>query len=165
MAFDQGASRPQSTITAKSTGAPQNSWRLKLKKIQRIYRNIDGKRLVSSLFLNFNYLSFQRKKWGRGRKKVVGPRPYQPLPLRGPWCAKPCEGKLCFRMTHHLIRLKLPNFLQNIEKQMRKIRVQSPVVSNGRQYLGSGGVQLTCAMQAMLCSNILHLFLYGAHFC
>ena len=36
MAFDQGASRPQSTITAKSTGAPQNAWRLKLKKIQRI---------------------------------------------------------------------------------------------------------------------------------
>ena len=36
MAFDQGASRPQSTITAKSTEAPQNAWRLKLKKIQRI---------------------------------------------------------------------------------------------------------------------------------
>ena len=36
MAFDQGASRPQGTITAKSTGAPQNAWRLKLKKIQRI---------------------------------------------------------------------------------------------------------------------------------
>ena len=57
MAFDQGASRPQDTITAKGTGAPQNAWRLKLKKIQRIYS---------------------------GRKKVVGPRPYQPLPLRGP---------------------------------------------------------------------------------
>ena len=28
MAFDQGASRPQGTITAKSTGAPQNAWRL-----------------------------------------------------------------------------------------------------------------------------------------
>ena len=37
MAFDQGASRPQGAITAKSTGAPQNAWRLKLKKIQRIY--------------------------------------------------------------------------------------------------------------------------------
>ena len=36
MAFDQGASRPHGTITAKSTGAPQNAWRLKLKKIQRI---------------------------------------------------------------------------------------------------------------------------------
>ena len=36
MAFDQGASRPQGTITAKRTGAPQNAWRLKLKKIQRI---------------------------------------------------------------------------------------------------------------------------------
>ena len=36
MAFDQGASRPQSTITAKSTEAAQNAWRLKLKKIQRI---------------------------------------------------------------------------------------------------------------------------------
>ena len=40
MAFDQGASWPQSTITVKSTGArtgaPQNAWRLKLKKIQRI---------------------------------------------------------------------------------------------------------------------------------
>ena len=36
MAFDQGASRPRGTITVKSTGAPQNAWRLKLKKIQRI---------------------------------------------------------------------------------------------------------------------------------
>ena len=36
MACDQGASRPQGTITAKSTRAPQNAWRLKLKKIQRI---------------------------------------------------------------------------------------------------------------------------------
>ena len=36
MAFDQGASRLQGTITAKSTGAPQNAWHLKLKKIQRI---------------------------------------------------------------------------------------------------------------------------------
>ena len=36
MAFNQGASRPKGTITAKSTGAPQNAWRLKLKKIQRI---------------------------------------------------------------------------------------------------------------------------------
>ena len=36
MAFDEGASRPQGTITAKSTGASQNAWRLKLKKIQRI---------------------------------------------------------------------------------------------------------------------------------
>ena len=83
-AFDQGASRPQSTITAKNTGAPQDASRLKLKKIQTIQRNIDGRKLVSSLFFNFNYFSFQHKKWGRGRKKVVGPRPYQPLPLRGP---------------------------------------------------------------------------------
>ena len=30
---------------------------------------------------------------------------------------------------------------------MRKIRVHSPGVSNGRPYLGSGGGQLTCAMQ------------------
>ena len=36
MVFNQGASRPKGTITAKSTGAPQNAWRLKLKKIQRI---------------------------------------------------------------------------------------------------------------------------------
>ena len=36
MACDQGASRPQGTITAKSTRAPQNAWRLKLKKMQRI---------------------------------------------------------------------------------------------------------------------------------
>ena len=47
---------------------------------------------------------------------------------------------------------------------MRKIRVQSPVVSNGQRQLGSGGGQLTCAMQDTLCSNIPHLFLYGAHF-
>ena len=58
MAFDQGASRPQGTITAKSTGAPQNAWRLKLKKMQRMKWNIDGKKLVSSLFFNFNYFSF-----------------------------------------------------------------------------------------------------------
>ena len=36
MAFDQGASLPQGTITAKSTGAPQNAWCLKLKKMHRI---------------------------------------------------------------------------------------------------------------------------------
>ena len=85
MAFDQGASRPQGAITANSTGAPQNAWHLKLKKIQRIQRNIDRKKTCfQSFFLNFNYFSFQRKKWGRGPKKVVGLRPYQPLPLRGP---------------------------------------------------------------------------------
>ena len=38
IAFDQGASRPQGTITVKSTGAPQNAWRLKLKRIKRIYK-------------------------------------------------------------------------------------------------------------------------------
>ena len=62
MAFDQGASRPQGTITAKSTGKPQNAWRLKLKKIQRIQRNIDGKILVSSLFFILIFFSFQCKK-------------------------------------------------------------------------------------------------------
>ena len=36
MAFNQGASRPKGTITAKSIGDPQNAWRLKLNKIQRI---------------------------------------------------------------------------------------------------------------------------------
>ena len=51
MAFGQGASQPQGTITAKSTGAPQNAWRLKFKKIQRIYRNIDGKNLFQVFFL------------------------------------------------------------------------------------------------------------------
>ena len=50
MAFDQGASRPQGTITAKSTGAPQNAWRLKLKKIQRMYQNMDGKNLFQVFF-------------------------------------------------------------------------------------------------------------------
>ena len=70
-AFDQGASRPQSTITAKNTGAPQDASRLKLKKIQRIQRNIDGKNLFQAFF-HFNYFSFQRKKWRRGRKKSGG---------------------------------------------------------------------------------------------
>ena len=56
-AFDQGASRPQSTITAKNTGAPQDASRLKLKKIQRIWRNIDGKNLFQAFF-HFNYFSF-----------------------------------------------------------------------------------------------------------
>ena len=32
----KGQVGPTETITAKSTGAPQNAWRLKLKKIQRI---------------------------------------------------------------------------------------------------------------------------------
>ena len=56
------------------------------------------------------------------------------------------------------------NFLENVEKQMRKSRVKNPVVSKSRGYLGNGGGQLTCAMQDMLCSTILHLFLYQAHF-
>ena len=56
MAFNQGASWPQGTITAKSTGNPQNAWRLKLKKIQKVGAG--------------------------GAKKVVGPRalPAPPAP-------------------------------------------------------------------------------------
>ena len=40
------------------------------------------KKLVSSLFFILIIFVFSAKKWGRGHKKVVGPRPYQPL--RGP---------------------------------------------------------------------------------
>ena len=69
MAFDQGASRPQGTITAKSTRAPQNASRLKLKKIQRIQRNIDGKKLVSSLFFILIFFLFSAKSGGGGAKK------------------------------------------------------------------------------------------------
>ena len=69
MAFDQGASRPQGTITAKSTGAPQNAWRLKLKKIQRIWRNIDGKKLASGLFFIIIIFLFSAKSGGGGAKK------------------------------------------------------------------------------------------------
>ena len=73
MAFDQGASRPQGTITAKSTGAPQNAWRLKLKKIQRIERNIDGKKLVSSLFfILIIFFLAQKVGAGAGAQKSGG---------------------------------------------------------------------------------------------
>ena len=73
MAFDQGASRPQGTITAKSTGAPQNAWRLKLKKIQRIERNIDGKKLVSSLFfILIIFFLAQKVGAGAGAQKCGG---------------------------------------------------------------------------------------------
>ena len=80
MAFDQGASRPQDTITAKSTGAPQNTENI----VE--YRR---KKLVSGLLFNSIIFLFNAKSGGRGRKKVVGPRPYQPLPLRGP-----CQERL-----------------------------------------------------------------------
>ena len=78
MAFDQGASRPRGTITAKSTGAPQNAWRLKLKKIQRIQRIQTEKNLFQVFFYLIIFI-FCVKSGGRG-KKVVGPRPYQPPP-------------------------------------------------------------------------------------
>ena len=68
MAFDQGASRPKGTITAKSTRAPQNASRLKLKKIQRIQRNIDRKKLVSSLFFILIFFLFSVKSGGGGAK-------------------------------------------------------------------------------------------------
>ena len=84
MAFDQGASRPQGTITAKSTGAPQNSWRLKLKKIQRIQRNIDGKKLVSSFFFFLIIFPFSAKSGGGGAKKWWGRGPTSPSPSAVP---------------------------------------------------------------------------------
>ena len=54
--------------------------------------------------------------------------------------------------------LEESNFLENVEKQMRKSRVKSPVVNNSRGQLGKSGGQLTCAMQDTLCSNSPHLF-------
>ena len=85
MAFDQGASRPQSTITAKSKGAPQNAWRLKLKKIQRIQRNIDEKKLVSSfLFFILIIFLFSAKSGGGGAKKWWGRGPTSPSPSAVP---------------------------------------------------------------------------------
>ena len=84
MAFDQGASRPQSTITAKSTGAPQNDWRLKLKKIQRILRNIDGKKFVSRFFFILIIFLFSAKCGGWGAKKWWGRVPTSPSPSAVP---------------------------------------------------------------------------------
>ena len=84
MVFNQRASRPKGTITVKSTGAPQNAWRLKLKKIQRIWRNIDGKKLASSLFFYFNYFSFSAKSGGGGAKKWWGRGPTSPSPSAVP---------------------------------------------------------------------------------
>ena len=49
MAFDKGASRPQGTITAKSTGTPQNAWRLKLNR---------RKNTCFKSFFYFSYFSF-----------------------------------------------------------------------------------------------------------
>ena len=82
MAFDQGASRPLSTITAKSTGNSQNAWGLKLKKIQRIQRNIEGKKLVSSLFFILIIFLFSAKSGGGGAKKWWGSGPTSPSPPR-----------------------------------------------------------------------------------
>ena len=84
MAFDQGASRPLSTITAKSTGNSQNAWGLKLKKIQRIWRNIDGKKLVSSLFFILITFLFSIKSGGGGAKKWWGRGPISPSPSAVP---------------------------------------------------------------------------------
>ena len=84
MVFNQGASRPKGTITAKSTRAPQNASRLKLKKIQRIQRNIDGKKLVSSLFLILIFFLFSAKSGGGGAKKWWGRGPTRPSPSAVP---------------------------------------------------------------------------------
>ena len=82
MAFDQGASQPEGSITAKSTGKPQNAWRLKLKKIQRIQPNIDGKKLVTSLFFLLIIFLFSTKSGGGGAKKWWGRGPTSPPPPR-----------------------------------------------------------------------------------
>ena len=95
MAFDQGARRPQSTITAKSTGAPQNAWRLKLKKIQRIQRNIDGKKLVSSLFFILIIFLFSAKSGGGGAKKWWGRGPTSPSPSAVPVSKSPHAQRIC----------------------------------------------------------------------
>ena len=110
MAFDQGASRPKGTITAKSTRAPQNASRLKLKKIQRIQRNIDGKKLVSSLFFILIFFLFSAKSGGGGAKKCGGaaalPAPPPPRSL-----LKECEGWLQ-KATFVMLRV----FEENIVK-------------------------------------------------
>ena len=41
-------------------------------------------------------------------------------------------SKRCFWRSHQVIKLKLQNFLETVEKQMSKSRVKSPVVSNER---------------------------------
>ena len=68
------------TITAKSTGAPQNAWRLKLKKIQRIWQNIHGKKLVSSLFFILIIFLFSANSSFGDAKKWWGRAPSSPSP-------------------------------------------------------------------------------------
>ena len=79
----KGQVGPGGTITAKSTGAPQNAWRLKLKKIQRIYRNIDGKNLFQAFF-NLTIFLFIAKSGGGDAKKWRGRGPTSPSPSAVP---------------------------------------------------------------------------------
>ena len=79
MAFDQGASRPRGTITAKSTGAPQNAWHLKLKKIQRIQRIQTEKNLFQVFFYLIIFI-FCVKSGGGAKKCGAAALPAPPPP-------------------------------------------------------------------------------------
>ena len=84
-----------------------------------------------------------------------------------PCCHVSCgQVNSCASTTSwQMLLMEEPNFLENVQKQMRKSRVKSPVVNNSRGQLGKSGGQLTCAMQDTLSSNIPHLFFfYDAHF-
>ena len=65
-------------------------------------------------------------------------------------------------MSHHLIRLKLLNFLQNVEKQMRKIRVQSQwLVTVSSSWQVVGGSSLVQYKTRFV--QIFHIFFFVEH--
>ena len=71
MAFDQGASRPQGTITAKSTGAPQNAcMAFEIKEnTENIAEYRRKKTCFKSIFLILIIFLFSAKSGGGGAKK------------------------------------------------------------------------------------------------
>ena len=85
MAFDQGASRPQGTITAKSTRAPLKCLAFEIKENTDNIADIDGKILVSSLFFILIFF-FLAQKVGAGAQKSGGaaalPAPPPPRSLQ-----------------------------------------------------------------------------------
>ena len=83
MAFDQGASRPQGTITEKKHRSPTKCLAFEIKENTENIAEYRRKKTCFKFFLNFNYF-FSAKSGGGGAKKWWGRGPTSPSPSAVP---------------------------------------------------------------------------------